>query len=49
MLGGLPREVSVRRDVVVRTNRSMWMQVHVSLQNMGPWSGAQEGVGMVAR
>jgi len=49
VLAGPPKKVSVRRDVVARTNRSMWMLVHVSLQNMGPWSGAQEGVGVVAR
>ena len=49
MLGGALRKVSVRRGAVVRTNRSMWMRVHVSLQNMGPWSAAQEGVGVVVR
>jgi hypothetical protein len=45
------RKVVVRRDAVVRTNRSMWMWmwVHMCWQNMGPWSGAHEVVGVVVR
>ena len=44
------RKEGVRKDAVVRTNRSMRMRVHVCLQSMDLWSVEQEGVrvGVVA-